>query len=195
VAQVILARGEPAPPTPPRRFLCARCRSPVLICSHCDRGQRYCSAACSLQARSCAQRAAAASGMRHIGSGDAARVKPSAAARQKADFPRCIFAWANDRSMPVPGNAAAERGGQLSLHHRHWLSVPDRLLGVEMLRSSTRRPAVRPAPDRMTAIGGGSEVEVPAGNRRGQTGKQPFTPFITRVYGLVSLEGLKDPLE
>jgi hypothetical protein len=82
-----------------------------------------------------------------------------------------------------------------SLHHRHWLSVPDRLLGVEMLSSSTRRPAVRPAPDRMTAIGGGSEVEVPAGNRRGQTGKQPFTPFITRVYGLVSLEGLKDPLE
>jgi hypothetical protein len=47
----------------------------------------------------------------------------------------------------------------------------------------------------MTAIGGGSEVEVPAGNRHGQTGKQPFTPFITRVYGLVSLEGLKDPLE
>jgi len=44
---------------PPRSFLCARCRSAVTICSHCDRGQRYCSAACSRQARSCAQRAAA----------------------------------------------------------------------------------------------------------------------------------------
>jgi hypothetical protein len=51
--------AQHAPPPPPRRFLCVRCRSAVLICSHCDRGQRYCSAACSLQARSCAQRAAA----------------------------------------------------------------------------------------------------------------------------------------
>lgn len=48
----------PPPSPPPRRFLCALCRCPVLICSHCDRGQRYCSAGCSLQARSCAQRAA-----------------------------------------------------------------------------------------------------------------------------------------
>jgi hypothetical protein len=44
---------------PPRSFLCARCRCAVIICSHCDRGQRYCSADCSRQARSCAQRAAA----------------------------------------------------------------------------------------------------------------------------------------
>ncbi len=52
--------APPQPPSPPpRRFLCALCRSPVLICSHCDRGPRYCSAVCSLQARSCAQRAAA----------------------------------------------------------------------------------------------------------------------------------------
>lgn len=43
---------------PPRLFLCARCRNAVVLCSHCDRGQRYCSAACSRQARSCAQRAA-----------------------------------------------------------------------------------------------------------------------------------------
>ena len=56
---------EPPMPTaqhalspPPRRFLCALCRCAVLICSHCDRGQRYCSAVCSHQARSCAQRAA-----------------------------------------------------------------------------------------------------------------------------------------
>lgn len=54
------AQHAPRPLSPlPRRFVCARCRRAVLICSHCDRGQRYCSAACSLQARSCAQRAAA----------------------------------------------------------------------------------------------------------------------------------------
>lgn len=44
---------------PARLFLCARCRTQVLLCSHCDRGQRYCSAACSRQARDAAQRDAA----------------------------------------------------------------------------------------------------------------------------------------
>jgi hypothetical protein len=48
----------PTTQPPPRLFLCARCRSAVIICSHCDRGQRYCSAACSHQARTCSQRAA-----------------------------------------------------------------------------------------------------------------------------------------
>jgi len=53
------AQHTPPPLSPPpRRFLCARCRCTVLICSHCDRGQRYCSASCSQQARSGAQRTA-----------------------------------------------------------------------------------------------------------------------------------------
>jgi len=30
---------------------CARCRAQVLLCSRCDRGQRYCSQACSFAAR------------------------------------------------------------------------------------------------------------------------------------------------
>jgi hypothetical protein len=34
-----------------RLFLCARCRDQVLLCSHCDRGQRYCSRACSSVSR------------------------------------------------------------------------------------------------------------------------------------------------
>jgi hypothetical protein len=44
---------------PARLFLCARCRIQVLLCSHCDRGQRYCTAACARQARDAAQRDAA----------------------------------------------------------------------------------------------------------------------------------------
>lgn len=36
---------------PARHYLCARCRTSVLICSHCDRGQRYCAGACTKQAR------------------------------------------------------------------------------------------------------------------------------------------------
>ena len=34
-----------------RLFLCARCRDQVLLCSHCDHGQQYCSRACSSASR------------------------------------------------------------------------------------------------------------------------------------------------
>jgi hypothetical protein len=40
-------------------FICARCRQQVLLCSRCDRGQRYCSRACSRAARLDARREAA----------------------------------------------------------------------------------------------------------------------------------------
>lgn len=36
---------------PARHYLCARCRTAVLICSHCDRGQRYCASHCAKLAR------------------------------------------------------------------------------------------------------------------------------------------------
>lgn len=36
---------------PARLFLCARCRDQVLLCSHCDRGQQYCSRSCSSLSR------------------------------------------------------------------------------------------------------------------------------------------------
>jgi len=43
---------------PPRRYLCACCRTAVVICSHCDRGNRYCSADCATQMRTrCMQKA------------------------------------------------------------------------------------------------------------------------------------------
>jgi hypothetical protein len=38
--------------------VCARCREQVLLCSRCDRGQRYCGRACSLAARLESRRAA-----------------------------------------------------------------------------------------------------------------------------------------
>jgi hypothetical protein len=43
---------------PARRFVCARCRAPVLVCSHCDRGQIYCAAGCAATARRQSQREA-----------------------------------------------------------------------------------------------------------------------------------------
>jgi len=42
-----------------RRFLCARCRAPVLVCSACDRGQICCASGCSALARRQSQSAAA----------------------------------------------------------------------------------------------------------------------------------------
>jgi hypothetical protein len=42
-----------------RLFLCGRCRSQVIVCSCCDRGQIYCGGECARQARRQAQRAAA----------------------------------------------------------------------------------------------------------------------------------------
>lgn len=41
-----------------RLFLCARCREQVVLCSRCDRGQRYCGQACSDAVRRDRQRAA-----------------------------------------------------------------------------------------------------------------------------------------
>ena len=41
---------------PARRFVRARCRAPVLVCSHCDRELVYCAEGCSATARRQAQR-------------------------------------------------------------------------------------------------------------------------------------------
>lgn len=80
---------------PPRFFLCARCRCTVLICSHCDRGQRYCSADCSGQARTCAQRAA---GRRYQ---DSRRGRHAHAQRQRR-WKACAKKVTHQGSPPLP---------------------------------------------------------------------------------------------
>ncbi|MBK9363095.1 MAG: hypothetical protein IPM99_19325 [Rubrivivax sp.] len=44
---------------PARLYLCARCRVQVILCSRCDRGNRYCGRLCRRQARAEARRQAA----------------------------------------------------------------------------------------------------------------------------------------
>jgi hypothetical protein len=44
---------------PGRLFLCARCRVQVVLCSHCDRGNRYCGRQCSGLSRKAARRESA----------------------------------------------------------------------------------------------------------------------------------------
>ena len=41
-----------------RYYLCARCRTVALICSHCDRGQRYCAGDCAQLTRTQSLKAA-----------------------------------------------------------------------------------------------------------------------------------------
>ena len=41
-----------------RRYSCAQCQTPVLVCSHCDHGNRYCQD-CAREVRQCKQRGAA----------------------------------------------------------------------------------------------------------------------------------------
>lgn len=62
---------------PGRRYLCVGCRTAVLICSHCDRGQRYCTPRCADEAR---RRSVRASGCRYQ---DSMRGRHAHAERQR----------------------------------------------------------------------------------------------------------------
>jgi hypothetical protein len=57
-ASGVLPRSPQLLDHPARLFVCARCRQQVLLCSRCDRGQRYCGHACSRAARLESRRAA-----------------------------------------------------------------------------------------------------------------------------------------
>ena len=56
----ISSAHRPESPMEPiaRYFCCVRCRCPVTVCSHCDRGQIYCGPGCSGAARKASMRAA-----------------------------------------------------------------------------------------------------------------------------------------
>ena len=54
-----VSRGARLAELAARLFVCARCRAQVVLCSSCDRGQRYCQQACARWARHAHQRAAA----------------------------------------------------------------------------------------------------------------------------------------
>lgn len=84
---------------PARRFVCARCRAPVLVCSHCDRGQIYCATGCAPTARRQLQRDA---GRRYQ---DSLRGRFNHAARTQRWRTRQA-ALAMSTSMPAAASAA-----------------------------------------------------------------------------------------
>lgn len=59
------------------------------------------------------------SGFAFIGSDDAARVNQRLLLASQPTFTWRIFSSANDRLMPITGNAVAERGGPQPLPPRH----------------------------------------------------------------------------
>ena len=95
-----------------RLFNCARCHSLVTICRHCDRGNRYCGAACASEARTESQRRSSASYQ------SSRRGRAANAERQK-----CF----------------RQRLREKVTHQGSALDTPDDLLSVEPDKQQTRR--------------------------------------------------------
>lgn len=93
---------------PGRRYLCAGCRTAVLICSHCDRGQRYCTAGCAGEARRRSVRAAGRrdqAGLRgrhaHAKRQQRYRVRPQKVTHQGSPPPALADPISSEPSVPV----------------------------------------------------------------------------------------------
>jgi len=93
---------------PGRRYLCAGCRTAVLICSHCDRGQRYCTAGCASEARRRSVRAAGRryqAGLRgrhaHAKRQQRYRVRPQKVTHQGSPPPALADPISPEPSVPV----------------------------------------------------------------------------------------------
>lgn len=95
-----------------RLLMCARCGLQVLLCRRCDRGQRYCSQACSAASRRESQRAAAHRYQRTEGgrSAHAARTRRWRSARlgEQADDPRVTHQGGCDEPTGMDAAASAQ---------------------------------------------------------------------------------------
>lgn len=108
-----------------RMFLCARCREAVVLCSRCDRGQRYCGQVCSRAARRDFQRDAG----RRYQCGIAGRVKHAERSRR----------W---RERQVQTCAVGPKGSSTVTHH----GLPQELTGAPISSTDTKDGAVPTSP-------------------------------------------------
>ncbi len=127
-----------------RRFLCARCRTPVLVCSACDRGQIYCASGCSALARRQSQRAAAQRYQRTR----SARFMHAARTRR----------WRERQA--VLASLALASVAQSVTHQGSQLAPPDAVLVTHPPSSCDASAA--PAQPCMTSIASSSSTSVPA---------------------------------
>ena len=152
---------------PARRFVCARCRAPVLVCSHCDRGQVYCAAGCAATARRQSQR-------------DAGR-------RYQDSLPGRFHHAARTRrwrvrqaalTMSTPMSAAtsiAPTTAQSVTHQGSPLGVSDAVLAAPSSMPVAAAPAPAPPdqPCRIVTTSSASTVAAPASSAAG--GPAPIT--------------------
>ena len=127
-----------------RRFLCARCRTPVLVCSACDRGQIYCASGCSAVARRQSQRAAAQRYQRTR----CGRFMHAARTRRWRERQAVLTSL----SPTSPAQSVTHQGSQLA--------PPDAVLVTHPPSSCDASAA--PAQPCMTAIVGSTSTAVPA---------------------------------
>ena len=92
--------SEAACEQPARMFLCACCRAQVVVCGHCDRGQRYCAGGCSERTRRRLQREA---GKRYQ--------RGSVGRHKHAQCMRRWCAWSGARANKVTHQGSQEPGG------------------------------------------------------------------------------------
>lgn len=84
---------------PGRRYLCARCRTAVIICSHCDRGHRYCTSRCADHAR---RNAIHAAGCRYQASRRGRHAHAERQRRYRAKQQKVTHQGSPPRTLSVP---------------------------------------------------------------------------------------------
>jgi len=84
---------------PGRRYLCARCRTAVIICSHCDRGHRYCTSMCADHAR---RNAIHAAGCRYQASRRGRHAHAERQRRYRAKQQKVTHQGSPPRTLSVP---------------------------------------------------------------------------------------------
>ena len=100
-----------------RLYLCARCRCQVVICSHCDRGQRYCTDGCAERARQSSLREA---GQRYQRS---RRGRHCHAARQRRYRQRQREKMTHQGSPVMGGNASLKASPQRPANVPNWVLI------------------------------------------------------------------------
>ena len=98
---------------PGRRYLCAGCRTAVLVCSHCDRGHRYCKVRCGNDARRRSVRATAGD---HHPSQRAIRARTVSCERKYNNRSSASCASPAKRSRSAPGSGLLATGGMKLAH-------------------------------------------------------------------------------
>jgi hypothetical protein len=127
---------------PGRRYLCVGCRAAVLICSHCDRGNRYCTRGCAQRARGASLRAA---GHRYQAS---YRGRQAHAERQRRYRERRKVTHHGSPLLVRPAEVAAEPTAPEAVSPPAWhchvcLCPLPQFVRQDFLRRRIRRPPTR----------------------------------------------------